>query len=63
MNNGAPGQAWEEGIRQTALKLFDRTLWVSNPIRPRFATSRNRVLRESPGDRGREAYTGSKQAA
>ncbi len=38
------------------------TLQASNPARPRSVTSRNRVRRESRGNAGREAFTGSGQA-
>jgi hypothetical protein len=39
------------------------TWQVSNPARPSSVTSRNRVMRELCGDAGREAFTGSVQAA
>ena len=44
------------------LETLFGTLQVSNPARPRSVTSRNRVMRESRGDAGREAFTGSGQA-
>ena len=49
-NNACAGKARSRGTRCRDViveTLFD-TLWVSNPIRPRSATSRNRVMR-GPG--------------
>ena len=44
---GKPGQGGQDAVDVIFETLFD-TLWVSNPIRPRSAASRNRVMR-GPG--------------
>ena len=44
---GKPGQGGQDAVIVIFETLFE-TLWVSNPIRPRSATSRNRVMR-GPG--------------
>ena len=60
-NNACAGKARSRGTRcrDVIFETLFGTLWVSNPIRPRSATSRNRVMRGPGGDPGREAFTGS----
>ena len=49
-NNACAGKARSRGTRcrDVIFETLFETLWVSNPIRPRSATSRNRVMR-GPG--------------
>ena len=49
-NNACAGKARSSGTRcrDVIFETLFETLWVSNPIRPRSATSRNRVMR-GPG--------------
>ena len=48
--NACAGKARSRGTRcrDVIFETLFETLWVSNPIRPRSATSRNRVMR-GPG--------------
>ena len=49
-NNACAGKARSRGTRcrDVIFETLFETLWVSNPIRPRSAASRNRVMR-GPG--------------